>query len=214
MSDFRIDKPFDTRPPRLKDLINGHVMGDVWIRDTPFGPVTDSLKIAELFDMQHKHLLRAIDKCIEELSIEPKFGLNENFIENRYLGGAKGKERKLRKVDITEFGLTLLLLYINTPKARIISAEILYRFFILKTYLDGLNENQIGALKGYYRKQMKEKVSANVTITHHKKPSLRIRLFCFLQTKNFIYFFSGPSIPRAKIDSILFVFVKEVSKLY
>jgi len=37
-----------------------------------------------------------------------------------------------------------------------ISAEIFYRFFILKTYLDGLSENQIGALKGYYRKRMKE----------------------------------------------------------
>ena len=51
MSNFRIDKPFGTRPPRIKDLVNQHVMGDVWIRDTPFGPVTDSLKIAEHFDM-------------------------------------------------------------------------------------------------------------------------------------------------------------------
>lgn len=156
MNNFRIEKPFETRPPRLKDLVNEHVMGDVWIRDTPFGPVTDSLKIAEHFDMKHKHILRAIDKCIEELSIEPKFGLNKNFLENKYLGGASGKERKLRKIDITEFGLTLLLLYINTPKARRISAEILYRFFILKTYIEGLSENQIGALKGYYRKRMKD----------------------------------------------------------
>ncbi len=91
-----------------------------------------------------------------ELSIKPKFGLNENFIENGYLGGAIGRQRKLRKVDITEFGLTLLLLYINSPKARLISAEILYRFYILKTYLSGLTENQIGALKGYYRKRMKD----------------------------------------------------------
>ncbi len=156
MSNFRIEKLFETRPPRLKDLVNEHVMGDVWVRDTPFGAVTDSLKIADHFDMQHKHILRAIDKCTTELSVEPKFGLNKNFIENSYLGGATGKKRKTRKVDITEFGLTLLLLYINTPKARRISAEILYRFFILKTYLDGLSENQIGALKGYYRKRMKE----------------------------------------------------------
>jgi hypothetical protein len=26
--------PFERRPPRLKDLINKHVMGDVWLRDT------------------------------------------------------------------------------------------------------------------------------------------------------------------------------------
>lgn len=26
--DFRIDVPFEKRPPRLKDLINNHVMGD------------------------------------------------------------------------------------------------------------------------------------------------------------------------------------------
>jgi hypothetical protein len=78
-----------------------------------------------------------------------------NIIENNYLGGEKGRERKLLKYDITEFGLALLLLYINTPKARLISAEILYRFFILKTYLDGMSEQQIGAVRGHYRKRMK-----------------------------------------------------------
>ena len=106
--------------------------------------------------MKHHNILRAIDKCNEELGIELKFEFNKNFIENSYLGGAEGKKRQARKVDITEFGLVLLLLYINTPKARMISAEILYRFFILKTYIDGLNKNQLGALKGYYRKMMKE----------------------------------------------------------
>lgn len=154
MNNFRIDKPFETKPPRLKDLVNEYVMGDVWIRDTPFGPVTDSLKIAEHFDMSHKHILRAIDKCKTELVTEPKFGLCSNLIENSYLSGPSGRKREYRKVDITQFGLTLLLLYINTPKARRISAEILYRFFILKTYIDGLSENQIGALKGYYRKKI------------------------------------------------------------
>ena len=156
LNNFRIDKPFESKPPRLKDLVNEYVMGDVWIRDTPFGPVTDSLRIAKHFKMTHFHVLRAIDKCNKELSIQSKFGLNENFIENEYLGGAKGKERKTRKVDISEFGLMLLLLYINTPKARMISAEILYRFFILKSYVEGLTENQIGALKGFYRKRIDE----------------------------------------------------------
>ncbi len=155
MNNFKIEKPFETRPPRLKDLVNEHVMGDVWIRDTPFGSVTYSLKVAEYFNIQHKHILRAIDTCKNELSIEPKFGLNRKFIENSYLGGTKGRKRKTRKVDITEFGLMLLLLYINSAKARMISAEILYRFFILKTYVEGLTQNQIGALKGYYRKRMK-----------------------------------------------------------
>ena len=91
MNNFRSEKPFETRPPRLKDLVNKHVMGDVWIRDTPFGPVTDSLKIAEHFNIEHKNILRALDKCIDELSIQLKFELNKNFIENSYLGGAKGK---------------------------------------------------------------------------------------------------------------------------
>lgn len=130
-------------------------MGDVWVRDTPFGPVTDSIRIAEKFGIKHQNILRSIDKCRAELSIELKFELNKNLIENNYLGGAEGKKRSTRKVDITEFGLALLLLYINSPKARTISAEILYRFFILKTYLDGLNERQIGALKGYYRQKNK-----------------------------------------------------------
>ncbi len=156
MNNFRIEKPFEARPPRLKDLVNEHVMGDVWVRDTPFGPVTDSLRIAKHFDIKHNNILRAIDKCKAELGTELKFEFCKNFIENSYLSGPQGRQREYRKVDITEFGLTLLLLYINSAKARRISAEILYRFFILKTYLSGLSENQIGALKGYYRKRMKE----------------------------------------------------------
>jgi phage regulator Rha-like protein len=56
-------------------------MGDVWVRDTPFGPVTDSLKIADKFDMDHKHVLRAIKKCQLELVTQPKFGLCENIIK-------------------------------------------------------------------------------------------------------------------------------------
>lgn len=156
MNNFRIDKPFEAKPPRLKDLVNQHIMGDVWIRDTPFGPVTDSLKIAECFNIKHHNILRAIDKCINELRTELKFELCKNLIENRHLSGPKGRQREYRKVDISEFGLTVLLLYINTPKARLISAEILYRFFILKSYVSGLNKNQIGALKGYYRQKMKE----------------------------------------------------------
>lgn len=115
--------PFETKPPRLKDLINEHVMGDVWLRDTPFGPVTDSLTLAKQFDLEHNKILRAINKCREELSGEEKYDLDNNLIENKHLVGPKGKERKERKVDVTEFGLALLLLYINSPKARKISAR-------------------------------------------------------------------------------------------
>ncbi|MBY0517671.1 MAG: Rha family transcriptional regulator [Bacteriovoracaceae bacterium] len=153
--DFRIDVPFEAKPPRLKDLINNHVMGDVWVRDTPFGPVTDSLKIAEKFEIEHKNVIRAIKKCKLELGTQLRFELCKNIIENSYLGGPKGRETKRIKYDITEFGLTLLLLYINTPKARLISAEILYRFFVLKSYLSEMSENQIGAIRGHYRKKVK-----------------------------------------------------------
>jgi Rha family phage regulatory protein len=153
---FVIEEPFSTKPPRLKDLVNQHVMGEVWIRDTPFGPVTDSLVLAERFGMEHKNILRAIAKCINELGNVPKYKIASNLIESQYLAGGKGKERKSKKYEITEFGLALLLLYISTPKARQISAEILYRFFILKSYIKGLSENQIGALKGHYKKLMKD----------------------------------------------------------
>ncbi len=155
MSKFKIEVPFETRPPRLKDMVDQHIMGDVWIRDTPFGPVTDSLRLAENFGMSHKNVLRAIDKCKKELLVQLKFELNQNLLENSYLGGAEGYKRKTRKVDITEFGLALLLLYINTPKARQISAEIIYRFFIMKSYLAHLKPNQLNALKGFYRRKMK-----------------------------------------------------------
>ena len=46
-SDFKIDIPFYSKPPRLKELVNKALMGDVWIRDTPFGPVTDSMIVAK-----------------------------------------------------------------------------------------------------------------------------------------------------------------------
>jgi phage regulator Rha-like protein len=153
-NNFRIDVPFETKPPRLKDLVNNIVMGDVWVRDTPFGPVTDSLKIAEKFEMDHKNVLRAIKKCLNELSTQLKFELRKNIIENEYLAGPEGRQAPYLKYDISEFGLVLLLLYVNTPKARMISAEILYRFVILKTYLEGMSPQQIGAIRGHYRKRM------------------------------------------------------------
>jgi phage regulator Rha-like protein len=154
MRKFSVDIPFETKPPRLKDLVNQYIMGDVWIRDTPFGPVTDSIILAQKFQLKHSNILRSINKCRNELSMNEHYKLQENLIESSYLAGPEGKGRSERKVDITEFGLALLLLYINSPKARQISAEILYRFFILKTYVGGLNERQIGAIKGYYLKQM------------------------------------------------------------
>ncbi len=70
-------------------------------------------------------MLRAINKCKSELGTESKYGSCNNLIENNYLLGPKERQRKYKKVDITEFGLTLLLLYINSPKARKISAKIL-----------------------------------------------------------------------------------------
>lgn len=147
-----ISTPFDNKPPRLKDLVNQYVMGDVWLRDTPFGPITDSLILAKKFNIDHSKILRAISKCRSELSDESKYKLQNHLIENNYFSGPTGKERETRKVDITEFGLALLLLYINSPRARQISAEILYRFLILQTYVKGLTTHQIGAIKGYYRK--------------------------------------------------------------
>ena len=66
-SDFKIDIPFDTKPPRLKELVNKALMGEVWIRDTPFGPVTDSMIVANKFGLTHHNVLRAISKVHEEL---------------------------------------------------------------------------------------------------------------------------------------------------
>lgn len=72
---FRVDVPFETRPPRLKDLVNSYIMGDVWLRDSPFGPVTDSLTIAEKFNLKHSNILRAINKCRSELSSNSSYKL-------------------------------------------------------------------------------------------------------------------------------------------
>lgn len=151
---FSLDIPFETRPPRLKDLVNQYLMGDVWVRDSPFGPVTDTLVLSDKFNIRHDNILRSVQKCREELLLNTKYQIQNHLIDSFYTGGAIGRQRLERKVEISEFGLALLLLYINSPKARQISAEILFRFFILKTYVEGLNDRQIGAIKGYYRKQM------------------------------------------------------------
>jgi phage regulator Rha-like protein len=72
-SDFKIDIQFEAKPPRLKELINKALMGDVWIRDTPFGPVTDSIVVAKKFGLTHYNVLRAISKVHTELGGTKKF---------------------------------------------------------------------------------------------------------------------------------------------
>ncbi len=155
-TNFKILEPFSTRPPSLKDLVNQHVMGSVWVRLKPFGAVTDTKVISEKFCVRHDNILRALDKCKAELAENKTFNISEHFFEETYLAGPKTKKRPARKVDMTEFGLAVLLLYINSPKARQISAEILFRFFVLKTYLRGLKQTQIDALKGYYRQHLRD----------------------------------------------------------
>ena len=76
MSNFRIEPLFEAKPPRLKDLVNNHFMGDVWLRDTPFEPVTDSLIIAGKFKIKHSNVLRAIQKCREELVLNTVYQLS------------------------------------------------------------------------------------------------------------------------------------------
>lgn len=51
ISNFKIDIPFSSKPPRLKELVNQSLMGDVWIRDTPFGSITDSLTVGIKFGL-------------------------------------------------------------------------------------------------------------------------------------------------------------------
>lgn len=66
------------------DLVNEHIMGDVWIRDAPFGPITDSLLLAKNFGITHSNILRSVDKCNAELAKESKYKLSINLIENHY----------------------------------------------------------------------------------------------------------------------------------
>lgn len=47
----------------------------VWVRDTPFGPVTDSLVIAKKFGLTHGTILRSINKYKTELENEAKYTL-------------------------------------------------------------------------------------------------------------------------------------------
>ena len=91
--------------------------------------MTDTLVLSDKFNIRHDNILRAVQKCREEFLLNTKYQIQNHLIDSLYYAGAK---------------------------ARQISAEILYRFFILKTYVEGLNDRQIGAIKGYYRKQIRK----------------------------------------------------------
>ena len=67
-----------------------------------------------------------------------------------YAAGKKHPYRKNCQEIITAAAAGEMEVNTNTE----VFQEILYRFFVLKTYVGGLNERQIGAIKGYYRKQM------------------------------------------------------------
>jgi phage regulator Rha-like protein len=60
------------------------LIGDVWIRDTPFGPVTDSMIVANKFGLTHHNVLRAISKVHDELDDNSKLKIDDNFIESYY----------------------------------------------------------------------------------------------------------------------------------
>ena len=94
---FRVEIPFKTKPPRLKDLINQHVMGEVWIRDSPFGLVTDTTMLAEKFGIKHSNILCAVSRCRKEIGSESKNRLGENLMDSSYMAGAKGKQREKEK---------------------------------------------------------------------------------------------------------------------
>ena len=84
-SDFKIDIPFDTKPLRLKELVNKALMGEVWIRYTPFEPVTDSMIVANKFGLTHHNALRAISKVHTEFGETKKFRIAENFNVSHYM---------------------------------------------------------------------------------------------------------------------------------
>ncbi len=125
-------------------------MENFWQSRLPLDKVADSLMMAKKFSIKHDKILRAIDKCRQELSICAKFKLHEHLKESNYWGGARGKERPVRKVDITEFGLAILLLYIKSPKARRISSQIMYRIFKAQSCTDGIDREQLDYLKEFF----------------------------------------------------------------
>ncbi|MDP7980480.1 Rha family transcriptional regulator [Bacillus sp. WLY-B-L8] len=65
--------------------------------------VTDSLKVGEVFNKRHDHVIRDIEKIMEELKEKGKPNFGESYYE-------VGNGRKYKKYNLTKDGFTLLVM--------------------------------------------------------------------------------------------------------
>ncbi len=85
----------------------------------------DSLFVAEVFDKQHRHVLRDIARIIE-----PKSGLSENFIHDNFMLSTykDARGRKLPRYLLTRDGFTMLVIGYTGQKAMYFKELYIQRF--------------------------------------------------------------------------------------
>ena len=103
--------------------LNDHQEINPGIQTITCEAITDSLELAKVFGIQHQAVLRSVYYCQKELKTELRFALSSHLIENTNYKDTKKTQKRSEKVDITGFGLSLLLPYINTRKIYRAGAE-------------------------------------------------------------------------------------------
>jgi Rha family phage regulatory protein len=126
----------------LKNLLSKEIMKDVWItvkEDRNLTPVTDSIRIAEIFKKEHFDLLRSVRRMISELEEvdEVREHLQEHVTASEYISSINQKQPRY---ELTHIGFLLFLPYINTKKSRQLSARITIAFSRVSEKLASLDE--------------------------------------------------------------------------
>jgi Rha family phage regulatory protein len=106
--------------------------------------ITTSLKVAEVFEKQHKHVLRDIDNLLSEVkSNQSKIGLVENayYIKESSYVDAKGETRRMFKMNKDFF--TLLAMGFNGEKALKFKLQYISAFNAMERELKRRDETRL-----------------------------------------------------------------------
>jgi len=113
--------------------------------------------LAELYDVEVKHLVRAVKRNIERFPSEFMFQLNnKEFIELRsHFGTAKFKMRRFAPLVFTEQGVAMLSSVLNSKRAIQINIEIIKTFVRMREMLISNRElaKKLDELEAKYDKQ-------------------------------------------------------------
>lgn len=147
---------FDARPKKITEILANHFDKKIWKEDASVGIRIESLVLAQSLNVHHDRVLRGIDNCRQDIMFKSEYRFDENFSLGFYYDEIDCRLSLDPKFFISEFGMALLVVHINSSKARQIASEIFYRLFILRNTIDGFSDEQTNSVRRFFRKQMRK----------------------------------------------------------